>query len=163
MLANLRRSPRLLTVLCVMGLLPGLSLAQASDPIVGTWNITVNVTAGCLTECRYIGMISFEEGGTVVEQRGTAVEYYRLGNVDPTALGRWWRSSTTSPYPHQFKAKNFVFSPSTGDLSATILGTSTITLSSNLQSFTGSGTAKIFNLSGTVIESETFTITGTRF
>jgi len=76
MLANLHRSG-LLTILCVMVLLPGLSLAQASDPIVGTLNITVTVTAGCLTECRHIGMVSFEQDGTVVEQRGTAVEYYR--------------------------------------------------------------------------------------
>jgi hypothetical protein len=162
MLLNFARAARLLTVFCVMGLLSGFSLAQATDPIVGTWNITVTVTAGCLTECRYIGMAIFDQGGTLIEQRGTAVEYYRLGNVDRTALGRWWRLSTGT-YPHEIKAKNFVFNPTTGELSATIIGTSSVTLSSNLQSFSGSGTAKIFNLSGTLIETETFTITGTRF
>ena len=158
---NLASSARLLTVFCAMGLLPGLSRAQTIDPIVGTWNITVTVTAGCVTECRYIGIVAFEQGGTVVEQRGTAVEYYRLGNVSQTAIGRWWRLSTATS--REFKAKNFVFNSTTGELSASIIGTTIVNLSSNLQSFSGSGTAKIFNLSGAVIDTETFTITGTRF
>lgn len=161
MLVDFARSARLLTVFCAMSLPPSLSLAQTIDPIIGTWNITVTVTAGCVTECRYIGIVAFEEGGTVFEQRGTAVEYYRLGNVSQTAIGRWWRSTTTTA--HEFKAKNFVFNPSTGELSATVIGMTNVNLSSNLQSFSGSGTAKIFNTSGAVIDTETFTITGTRF
>ena len=148
-----------LTIFGVMGLLPSFSLAQTTDPLVGTWNINVTVTGGCATNCKYIGVVVFNEGGTVVEQRGTAVEYSGLGYVDRTALGNWWRPTTGT---HEFKAKNFVFN-STGELSAIIIGTSGVMLSSNLESFSGSGTAKTFSASGTLMETETFTITGTRF
>jgi len=154
------RIARVLTIFGVMSLLPGFSLAQTTDPLVGTWNIDVTVTGGCTSNCKYIGVVAFNEGGTVVEQRGTAVEYYSLGYVDRTALGKWWRSTTGHPY--DFKAKNFVFN-STGELSATIIATAGVTLSSNLESFGGSGTAKIYNTSGTLLETESFTITGTRF
>ena len=47
----------------------------------------------------------FNQGDTVVEQRGTAVEYNRLGYVERTALGTW-RSTGTSVY--RFRTKNFV-------------------------------------------------------
>ena len=153
------RIARVLTIFALIVLLPGLSLAQTTDPLVGTWNITVTLTSGCMTNCKYIGILAFNEGGTLVEQRGTAVEYSSLGYVDRTALGKWWRPTTGA---HEFKAKNFVFN-STGVLSATIIGTSAVTVSSNLQSFSGSGTAEIFNARGTLIETETFTIAGTRF
>ena len=156
------RIARVLSIFAVIVLLPGLSLAQTNDPLVGTWNITVTLTSGCMTNCKYIGMVAFNQGGTVVEQLGTAVEYSGLGYVDRTALGKWWRP-TTGANPHEFKAKDFVFNSTTGELSATIIGTSAITLSSNLQSFSGSGTAKIFNARGTLIETESFTIAGTRF
>jgi hypothetical protein len=161
MLLRFAKIAGVLTILGVMGLVPGVTLAQTTDPLVGTWNINVTVTGGCTTNCKYIDVIAFNEGGTVVEQRGTAVEYYGLGSVDRTALGKWWRSTTG--YPYEFKAKNFVFNSTTGELSGTIIGTSGATLSSNLESFSGSGTAKIYNTSGTLLETETFTITATRF
>jgi hypothetical protein len=107
-----------------------------------------------------MGMIAFNYGGTVLEQRGTTVEYYGLGNVERTALGTWRSTGGTPPYT--FRMKNFVFD-STGNLSALVLGTSGITLGSTHNSFSGSGTAKIFNASGTLIDTATFTITGTRF
>jgi hypothetical protein len=161
MLANFARIARAFTIFGVLGLLPSFATAQTIDPLVGAWNIDVTVTGGCTSNCKYIGVVVFNEGNTVVEQRGTAVEYYGLGYVDRTALGKWWRSTTG--YPYEFKAKNFVFGSTTGELAATIIGTSGITLSSNLESFSGSGTAKIYNTSGTLIETETFTISGTRF
>jgi hypothetical protein len=145
-----------------MVLLPASSLAQTMDPLVGTWNITVTVTGGCTSDCRYIGIVVFNAGGTIVEQRGTAVEYSGLGYVDRTALGNWWRP-TTGTYSHEFKAKNFVFNSTSGELSAKVIATSGVNLNSNLESFSGSGTAKIFNASGTLIETQSFTITGTRF
>src|SRR5215831_11578588 len=120
------RIARVLTIFAVIVLLPGLSLAQTTDPLVGTWNITVTLTSGCMTNCKYIGMAAFNQGGTVVEQLGSAVEYSGLGYVDRTALGKWWRP-TTGANPHEFKAKNFVFN-STGVLSATIIGTSAVTV-----------------------------------
>jgi hypothetical protein len=86
MLVNFGRIARLLTIFGVMGLLPSFSLAQTTDPLVGTWNINVTVTSGCATNCKYIGVVVFNEGGTVVEQRGTAVEYSGLGYVDRTAF-----------------------------------------------------------------------------
>ena len=111
-----------------------------------------------------MGMLAFNQGGTVVEQRGTTVEYYGLGNVERTALGTW-RSTGGTPL-YTFRMKNFVFD-STGNLSALILVTSGITLGitlgSTLNSFSGSGTAKIFNAGGTLIDTATFAITGTRF
>jgi len=120
----------------------------------------VTVTGGCTANCKYIGVLAFNQGGTVVEQRGTTIEYYGLGYVERTALGTWRSTGGTPPYT--FRMKNFVFD-STGNLSALILGTSGITLGSTLNSFSGSGTAKIFKAGGTLIDTETFTITGTRF
>jgi len=148
-----------IAILGVIGLLPGSTLAQ-TGPLVGSWNFTVTVTGGCATNCKYIGMIAFNQGGTVVEQRGTVVEYSGLGNVERTALGTW-RSTTGTP-PYTFRVKNFVFDSTTGELSAFILGTSGVTLTT-LNSFSGSGTARIFKASGTPIDTTTFTITGTRF
>jgi hypothetical protein len=145
-----------------MVLLPASSLAQTTDPLVGTWNITVTVTGSCTSNCRYIGIVVFNAGGTIVEQRGTAVEYSGLGYVDRTALGNWWRP-IAGTYSHEFKAKNFVFNSTSGELSARVIATSGVNLNSNLESFSGSGTAKIFNASGVLIETQSFTITGTRF
>ena len=104
-------------------------------------------------------MIAFNQGGTVVEQRGTAVEYNGLGYVERTALGTW-RSTGTLVY--RFRMKNFIFD-STGKLSASIVGTSDITLSAARNFFSGSGTAQIFKAAGTLNETTTFTISGTRF
>ncbi|HEV2729032.1 MAG TPA: hypothetical protein VGV15_03290 [Terriglobales bacterium] len=150
---------RVLTILGVIGLFPSFTLAQTTDPLVGSWNFKVIVTGSCTTNCKYIGMIAFNQGGTVVEQRGTVVEYSGLGNVERTALGTWRSTSGTPPYT--FRVKNFVFD-STGKLSAFIRGKSGVTLSSTLNSFSGSGTATVFNANGTS-DTETFTITGTRF
>ena len=151
---------RILTILSVVELLPGFSLAQSFDPLVGSWNFKVTITGGCTTGCKYIGMITFNQGGTAIEERGTAIEYSGLGYVERTALGTWRRTAGTPPYT--FRMKNFVFD-STGKLSALIVGTSGVTLGSTLNSFSGSGTAKIFNASGALSDTAAFTITGTRF
>jgi len=161
MLTRFARIACVLGTLGAAGLLPSHTLAQTTDPLVGAWNFNVTVTGGCTTNCKYIGTIAFNQGGTASEQRGTAVEYYGLGNVERTALGKW-RRSTTATYPYTFTMKNFVFD-STGNLSGFILGTSSAKLSSTLNSFSGYGTAKIFNASGTLIETVTLTIAGTRF
>ncbi len=151
---------RVLAILGVLELATGFVLAQTTNPLVGSWNFKVTVTGGCTTSCKYMGMLAFNQGGTVVEERGTVVQYYGLGNVERTALGTW-RSTTGTP-PYTFRMKNFVFD-STGKLSAFILGTSGITLSSTLNSFSGSGTAKIFKAGGTLVDTAAFTITGSRF
>src|ERR1700757_2122409 len=135
-------------------------LAQSTNPLAGSWNFAVTVTGGCTANCKYIGMLAFNQCGTVIEQRGTTVEYYGLGDVERTALGTGRSTGGTPPYT--LRIENFVFD-STGNLSALILGTSGITLGSALNSFSGSGTAKIYKASGTLIDTETFTITGTRF
>jgi hypothetical protein len=150
---------RVSVIVGVIGLFPGFTLAQTTDRLVGSWNFKVTVTGGCTTNCKYIGMIAFNQGGTAVEQRGTVVEYNRLGYIERAALGTW-RSTGTSAY--RFRMKNFVFD-STGKLSAFIIGTSDVTLSATLNSFSGSGTAQILNTSGTPIGATAFTIRGTRF
>ncbi len=160
MLLGLAKIARVLAILGVLELAAGFVLAQTTNPLVGSWNFKVTVTGGCTTSCKYMGMLAFNQGGTVVEERGTVVQYYGLGNVERTALGTW-RSTTGTP-PYTFRMKNFVFD-STGKLSAFILGTSGITLSSTLNSFSGSGTAKMFSAGGTLVDTATFTITGTRF
>jgi len=157
MLLGFAKMTRALAILGVLELAAGFVLAQTTNPLVGSWNFKVTVTGGCTTSCKYMGMLAFNQGGTVIEERATVVQYYGLGNVERTALGTW-RSTT----PYTFRVKNFVFD-STGKLSAFILGTSGITLTSTLNSFSGSGTAKIFNAGGSLIDTETFTITGTRF
>jgi hypothetical protein len=160
MLLRLAKIARVSVIVGVIGLLPDCALAQTTDPLVGSWNFKVTVTGGCTTNCKYVGMIAFNQGGTVVEQRGTAVEYSGLGYVERTALGTW-RSTGTSVY--RFRMKNFVFD-STGKLSAFIVGISDVTLGgATLNFFSGSGTAQIFKASGTQIGATTFTITGTRF
>jgi hypothetical protein len=158
MLLRLAKIARVSVIVGVIGLLPSFTVAQITDRLVGSWNFKVTVTGDCTT-CKYIGMIAFNQGGTVVEQRGTAVEYNGLGYVERTALGTW-RSTGTSVY--RFRMKNFVFD-STGKLSAFIVGTSDVTLSATLNSFSGSGTAQIFKASGTLIGTTAFTISGTRF
>ena len=160
----LRKFARATCILCILGfagLFSGVTLAQTTDPLVGTWNFTATVTGGCTTNCKYIGMIAFNQGGTVTEQRGTAVEYSGLGYVDRTAVGKWQRSTNTT-YPYTYTMKNFVFD-STGNLSGIVLANSSIKLSSTLPSLNGHATAKIFTASGTLIETVTVTIAGTRF
>ncbi len=158
MLLRFAKIARVFTILGVIGL-PGFTPAQTTDRLVGSWNFKVTVTGGCTMNCKYVGMIAFNQGGTVVEQRGTAVEYNVLGYVERTALGTW---RSTGALVYRFRMKNFVFD-STGKLSAFIVGTSDVTLSATLNSFSGSGTAQIFNASGSPISATTFTITGTRF
>jgi len=158
MLLRFAKIARALAILGVIGLLPGFMLAQTTDHLVGTWNFKAIVTSGCTTNCQYIGMIAFNQGGAVVEQRGTVVEYDGLGYVESTALGSW-RSTGTSAY--RFRMKNFVFD-STGKFSGFIAATSDVTLSSTLNSLSGSGTAKIFK-AGSLFGTTTFTITATRF
>jgi len=158
MLARFAKIGRVVGILCVLELLVGFAVPQTTNPLVGSWNFKVTVTGGCTANCTYMGMIGFNQGGTVVEQRGTTEEYSGLGYVERTALGTW-RSTGGNP-PYTFRVKNFVFD-STGKLSAVILGNSGITLSSSLNSFSGSGTAKISKTGGPLIEA--FTITGTRF
>jgi len=106
-------------------------------------------------------MIAFHQGGTVTEQRGTAVEYSGLGYVDRTALGKWKRS-TNATYPYTYTMKNFVFD-STGNPSGIVLANSSVKLSATLNSFNGYATARIFNANGMLIERIAVTIAGTRF
>src|SRR5438128_11266961 len=87
MLLRFAKIGRVFTVLSVIGMLHGFTLAQTTDRLVGSWNFKVTVTGECTTTCKYVGMIAFNQGGTVVEQRGTAVEYNGLGYVKRTALG----------------------------------------------------------------------------
>jgi hypothetical protein len=150
---------RVLAFLGVLQLTAGFTLAQTTNPLVGTWNFNVTVTGGCSTNCKYMGVLAFNQGGTVVEQRGTTVEYAGLGYVERTALGTWRSTGGTPPYT--FRMKNFVFD-STGKLSASILGSASITPSSTTF-FSGSGTAKVYNAYNTQVATITFTITGTRF
>jgi len=158
MLLRFAKMARVLAILGVIGLLPHFMLAQTTDHLVGTWNFKVIVTSGCTTNCQYIGMIAFNQGGAAVEQRGTVVDY-DLGYVERTALGSW-RSTGTSSY--RFRMKNFVFD-STGTFSGFVIATSDVTLSSTLNSLSGSGTAKIFKANGTLFGTTIFTITGNRF
>ena len=159
MLQDSLKISRILIILVVVELLPSFTLAQTSDPLVGSWNFKVTIN-GCTTHCKYIGMIAFNQGGTAMEERGTALEYSGLGYVERTALGTWRRTAGTPFYT--FRMKNFMFD-STGQLSAFIVGTSGVTLSSSVNSFSGSGTAKIFNANGALTDTEMVTITGTRF
>src|SRR5262249_44639363 len=143
------------------GRFPGATLAQTTDPLVGTWNFTATVSGGCTSSCKYIGMIAFNQGGTVTEQRGTAAEYSGLGYVDRAGGGRWQRL-TNATYPYTYTMKNFVFN-ATGNLSGIVLANSSIKLSPALNSFNGYATVKLFTASGTLIETVTVTIAGTRF
>jgi len=157
---DLAKIKNVFTVIGVAALLHSLSAAQATDPLIGSWNFKVTVSGECIQNCKYMGMLAFNQGGTVIEQRATAVEYEGLGYVERTSLGSW-RSSNGMP-PYTFKVKNFIFD-SNGRLSASIVGISGVTLSSNRNSFTGSGTAKILSVGDTHIETVSFVITGTRF
>src|SRR5207237_10383170 len=94
MLLRFATIARVFAILGVIGMLPSFTLAQTTDPLVGSWNFKVTVTGGCTTNCKYIGMIAFNQGGTVVEQRGTAAEYKWVGYVERTAFGRWRPSGT---------------------------------------------------------------------
>jgi hypothetical protein len=150
---------RTLAILGLIGFCPSFTSAQATDPLAGTWNFKVLVTSGCSSECNYSGMLAFSQGGTVVEQRGTVIEYGGLGDIERTALGRWRPANAMLSYT--FKMKNFVFD-SNGELSGYVIASSAITLSSTHNSLTGKGTANIFHANDK-IATESFTISGTRF
>src|SRR5438445_12043993 len=137
MLPGFPKIARVIATLGAIELAAGFMLAQTTNPLAGSWNFAVTLTGGCTANCKYIGMLAFNQGGTVIEQRGTTVEYYGLGYVERTALGTW-RSTGTSVY--RFRMKNFVFD-STGKVSAFIVGISDMTLSATLNVFSGSGTA----------------------
>jgi hypothetical protein len=121
----LGRFAKIARALIVIELAAGFMAAQTTNPLTGVWNYKVTVTGGCTANCKYMGMFAFNQGGTVVEQRGTTVEYFGLGSVERTALGTWRSTGGTPPYT--FRTKNFVFDPS-GKLSAFILGTAGVTL-----------------------------------
>jgi hypothetical protein len=157
---ELAKIRRIITLIGLVALLDSLSAAQATDLLIGSWNFKVNVSGECVQNCKYIGMLAFNQGGTVVEQRGTAVEYEGLGYVERTSIGSWRPSAGTPSYT--FRAKNFIFD-SNGKLSASIVGISRVMLSSTRNSFTGFGTAKIVSVGGTLIETVNFAISGTRF
>jgi hypothetical protein len=149
-----------ITLIGVKGLLQSFAAARTSDPLIGSWNFKVTVSGECARNCKYMGMLAFNQGGTVVEQRVTAVEYQGLGYVERTSIGTW-RSTAGTP-AFTFKVKNFIFD-STGRLSAFIIGSSGVTVSSTRNSFTGLGTAKIFSVGGTLTDTVAFAISGTRF
>jgi hypothetical protein len=81
MLLRFAKIARVLAILGVLELLAGFVLAQTTNPLVGSWNFRVTVTGGCTANCKYMGMLAFNQGGTVVEERGTTVGYSGLGNV----------------------------------------------------------------------------------
>ena len=72
MLLKPAKIARVLTILSVIGLFPALASAQTNDPLVGTWNFKVTATGGCSTNCEYMGMIAFNQGGTAVGSPGHA-------------------------------------------------------------------------------------------
>src|SRR5438128_3908499 len=39
-----------------VGMFPSFTLAQTTDPSVGSWNFKVTVTGGCTTNSKYIGI-----------------------------------------------------------------------------------------------------------
>ena len=47
---------RVFTILGVIGMFPSFTLAQTTDPSVGSWNFKVTVTGGCTTNSKYIGI-----------------------------------------------------------------------------------------------------------
>ena len=96
---------RIITLVGAAVLLDSLSAAQATDPLIGSWNFKVIVSGECIQNCKYMGMLAFNQGGTVVEQRSTAGEYNGLGYVERTSLGSW-RSTAEMP-AYTFKVKNF--------------------------------------------------------
>jgi hypothetical protein len=155
-----REISHMFAILGLIALCPNATSAQATDPLVGTWNFRVTVTSGCTSDCMYIGMLAFNQGGTVVEQRGTVVQYPGFGDFERYALGTW--RITTASLPYVFRMKNFVFD-SNGKLSGYVIAMSGIGLDATRNTFRGSGTAKIFHANGTSLGTESFTISGTRF
>jgi hypothetical protein len=96
MLRRFAKTARGLASLVVIELAAAVMVAQTTNPLVGSWNYKVTVTGGCTANCRYMGMLAFNQGSMVVEQRGTTVAYFGLGNVERTALGTW-RSTGGTP------------------------------------------------------------------
>ena len=47
---------RVFTILGVIGMFPSFTLAQTTDPSVGSWNFKVTVTGECTTNSKYIGI-----------------------------------------------------------------------------------------------------------
>ena len=56
MLSRFAKIARVFTIIGVIGMFPSFTLAQTTDPSVGSWNFKVTVTGGCTTNSKYIGI-----------------------------------------------------------------------------------------------------------
>lgn len=127
---------RLLLVASLL-LVPAAALAQGSDPIVGTWNMSFSQIG---RPAQILAIMNFNAGGTTVEFDTTGTNPSASESID---LGVW---SNTGDRTYTSRAENVTYDPS-GNLSALVVGTCNLTLAQDLNSFTGTCSLNAYSCS----------------
>jgi len=134
-------------------------LPQSTDPIVGTWNLSMT-NSGTVLE---IGVQTFNEGGTTVE--------YDTGGTNPAGnpgesivLGNWTKNSDGS---YDIKQQNYIYD-STGALKYVALTGFRITIDPTNDRFSGLGGihfnfCSLTQCPGPFFAASSFQISGKRF
>jgi hypothetical protein len=114
------------------------ALAQSPAPkgIVGTWNFMGTVETN--PPIPYIFVMTFNSGGTTVEFDSTATGNPSTGET--ISLGTWKK---TGPATYSFKEENYTYDPS-GNLSTIAIATGNLTLDSDGDSLTGTGSVSFY-------------------
>ena len=123
--------------LVLTGKNPALAQSPASKPLVGTWNFMGTVQIG--PPIPYIFVMTFNGGGTTVEFDSTATGNPSAG--ESISLGTW---TQTGPETYTFKEENYTYDPSSENLSSIAIGTANLTLSSDGDSVTGTGSVSFY-------------------
>lgn len=120
-------------------LLPAVVSAQGSDPIVGTWNITVSRVG---QPTLVLSFMNFNAGGTLAEF-DTSGTNSSASPGESIELGIW---SNTGGQTYTFKDENVVYD-SSGKLSSLVIGTGSLTLAPNMNTFSGTLTITTYSCS----------------
>jgi hypothetical protein len=112
---------------------------QAGQTLVGTWNFMGTVEVN--PPIPYIFVMTFNQGGTTVEFDSTATG--NPSTQETISLGTWRQ---TGPATYFFKQENYTFDPS-GNLSGIAISNSNMTLDSDADSLTGTGSVSFYGCS----------------
>ena len=106
-----------------------------ADP-VGTWNVT---QTGAGTN-NLVAVENFNKGGTCVEFC-TVPTAGNPNMFESISLGNWQK---TGAHTFTFKQQNYLYDPTTGNLTGVVIGNAAATLSQDGNSFTASGEINFF-------------------
>jgi hypothetical protein len=128
-----------IVTICALAL-AGMNAARAQNPapggLVGTWNFKGTLEIN--PPVPYIFVMTFNEGGTTVEFDSSAT-----GNPSASetiSLGTWRQTGAAT---YTFKEENYTYDAS-GNLSGIAIATSNLTIDSDADSVTGTGSVSFY-------------------